>query len=153
MLIHPIAERLRGVGLTAMADAFIEMQNNSAADDLSREDWLGLLLDREATNRENKRLDRRLRHARLWQSAVIEDTDFPVPRGLDRTLFQKLAGCGWIRDSQHLVISAQPGSANRGWPAHWATRRAAKATPCSTGAPRGCSPNSPRRAVKAAWPG
>ena len=41
MLIHPIAERLRGVGLTAMADAFIEMQNNSAADDLSREDWLG----------------------------------------------------------------------------------------------------------------
>ena len=58
MLIHPMAERLRGLGLTAMADAFIEMQNNSTADDLSREDWLGLLLDREATSRENKRLGR-----------------------------------------------------------------------------------------------
>ena len=109
MLIHPMVERLRGLGLTAMADAFIETKNTSAADDLSREDWLGLLLDREATSRENKRLDRRLRHARLRQSAVIEDTDFRVPRGLDRALFQKLAGCGWIRDSQHLVISGSTG--------------------------------------------
>jgi DNA replication protein DnaC len=109
MLIHPMVERLRGLGLTAMADAFIEMKNTSAVDDLSREDWLGLLLDREATSRENKRLDRRLRHARLRQSAVIEDTDFRVPRGLDRALFQKLAGCGWIRDSQHLVISGSTG--------------------------------------------
>ena len=114
MLIHPMVERPRGLGLTAMADAFIEMKNTSAADDISREDWLGLLLDREATSRENKRLDRRLRHARLRQSAVIEDTDFRVPRGLDRTLFQKLAGCGWIRDSQHLVISGSTG-AGKSW--------------------------------------
>jgi hypothetical protein len=56
MLIHPMVERLRGLGLTAMADAFTEMQRNSAADDLSREDWLGLLVDREATARENKRI-------------------------------------------------------------------------------------------------
>ena len=61
MLTHPMVERLRGLGLTAMADAFIEMQKNSVADDLSREDWLGLLIDRETTSRENKRLGRRLR--------------------------------------------------------------------------------------------
>ena len=60
MLIHPMAERLRGLGLTAMADAFLDMHNQSAADDLSREDWLGLLIDREVTARDNKRLGRRL---------------------------------------------------------------------------------------------
>jgi DNA replication protein DnaC len=109
MLIHPMAERLRGLGLTAMADAFIEMQNNSTGDDLSREDWLGLLLDREATSRENKRLGRRLRHARLRQNAIIEDTDFRTPRGLDRALFQKLATCRWIRDHQHVVIGGPTG--------------------------------------------
>jgi DNA replication protein DnaC len=109
MLIHPMAERLRGIGLTAMADAFIDMQSNSTADDLSREDWLGLLLDREATSRENKRLGRRLRHARLRQNAIIEDTDFRAPRGLDRALFQKLATCRWVRDNQHLVIGGQTG--------------------------------------------
>ena len=60
MLTHPLAERLRGLGMAAMADAFLEMQTTSAATDLSREDWLGLLLDREATARDNKRLGRRL---------------------------------------------------------------------------------------------
>jgi IstB-like ATP binding protein len=104
MLIHPIVERLRGLGLTAMADAFTEMQHSSAADNLSREDWLGLLIDREATVRENKRLRRRLTYARLRQNAVVEDADLRTPRGLDRGLFQKLATCGWVRDSQHLLI-------------------------------------------------
>lgn len=110
MLIHPLAERLRGLGLTAMADAFLEMQTSSAAEDLAREDWLGLLLDREASSRENRRLDRRLRHARLRQNAVVEDTDFRAPRGLDRALFQKLATCAWVRDNQHLVIGGPTGT-------------------------------------------
>ena len=92
MLTHPLAERLRGLGMAAMADAFLEMQSNSTAADLSREDWLGLLLDREVTARDNKRLGRRLRQARLRQNAVVEDTDFRTSRGLDRALFLKLAG-------------------------------------------------------------
>src|ERR1700722_7304334 len=104
MLIHPIADRMRGLGLAAMADAFLEMQRTAVADEISREDWLGLMLDREATSRENKRLGHRLRQARLRHSAVIEDTDYRTPRGLDRALFQKLATCEWIRASQHLVI-------------------------------------------------
>ncbi len=109
MLIHPMVERLRGLGLTAMADAFTELQHSSAADELSREDWLGLLIDRESTMRENKRLGRRLTHAKLRQNAVIEDADLRTPRGLDRGLFQKLATCGWIRDSQHLLIGGPTG--------------------------------------------
>jgi DNA replication protein DnaC len=109
MLIHPLAERLRSLGLAAMADTFLEMQTAATADDLSREEWLGLLLDREATSRENKRLGRRLRQARLRQSAVIEDTDYRTSRGLDRALFQKLATCEWIRASQHLVIGGPTG--------------------------------------------
>jgi hypothetical protein len=51
------------LGMAAMADAFLEMQSHSTAADLAREDWLGLLLDREATARDNKRLGRRLSHA------------------------------------------------------------------------------------------
>jgi DNA replication protein DnaC len=109
MLIHPMVERLRSLGLAAMADAFTELQHSATADDLSREDWLGLLIDREATARENKRLGRRLSHARLRQNAVIEDTDLRTPRGLDRGLFQKLATCGWIRDNQHLLIGGPTG--------------------------------------------
>jgi DNA replication protein DnaC len=109
MLIHPLAERLRGLGMVAMADAFLEMQGSANATELSREDWLGLLLEREVTARDNQRLGRRLRQAKLRQNAVVEDTDFRTPRGLDRALFHKLAGCDWIRQSQHLVISGQTG--------------------------------------------
>jgi len=109
MLTHPMAERLRDIGMTAMADAFLEMQASAAAADLSREDWLGLLLDREVTSRESKRLGRRLSQARLRQNAVIEDTDFRAPRGLDRTLFHQLAGCDWLRHNQHLIISGPTG--------------------------------------------
>jgi len=114
MLIHPLAERLRGLGLTAMADAFIDMQTTAAAADLSREDWLGLLLDREATSRENRRLGRRLAQARLRQSAVVEDTDFRAPRGLDRALFLKLSDGEWIRNSQHLIICG-PCGVGKSW--------------------------------------
>jgi DNA replication protein DnaC len=109
MLIHPTAERLRALGLTAMAEAFIELQGMPEAADLSREDWLGLLADREATSRENRRLTRRLRDARLRQTATVEDVDFRAPRGLDRALFQTLASCSWIRNHNHLIIGGPTG--------------------------------------------
>jgi DNA replication protein DnaC len=110
MLMHPLAERLRHLGMTAMAEAFLELQTSAATADLTREDWLGLLVDREATARDNKRLSRRLAHARLRQNAVVEDTDYRTPRGLDRGLFQKLASCDWLRHSQHLIISGPTGT-------------------------------------------
>jgi len=114
MLIHPMAERLRGLGLAAMADAFLDMHNQSAADDLSREDWLGLPIDREVTARDNKRLGRRLNLARLRQNAVVEDADLRTPRGLDRGLFQTLTTCGWIRDSHH-VLNGGPTGVGKSW--------------------------------------
>jgi hypothetical protein len=151
MLIHPMVERLRGLGLTAMADAFLDLRNQSAADDLSREDWLGLLIDREVTARDNKRLGRRLSVARLRQNAVIEDADLRTPRGLDRGLFQTLTTCGWIRDSQHLLIGGPTGTGNHGWPARSATRRAGMASPSFTGGRHVCSPTSPPLGVKGGW--
>jgi DNA replication protein DnaC len=121
MLIHPMAERLRELGLTAMADAFLDLRNQSAADDLSREDWLGLLIDREVNARDNKRLGRRLSPpsfacsvARLRQNAVVEDTDLRTSRGLDRGLFQALATCGWVGDSQHVLIGG-PTRVGKSW--------------------------------------
>lgn len=48
-----------------MADAFIELKNTPDPGEHVRENWLGLLVDREATSRENKHLARCLRKARL----------------------------------------------------------------------------------------
>src|SRR5271154_2379801 len=114
MLIHPTVERLRALGLTAMADAFIELQNAPDATVLTREDWLGLLVDREATSRENKRLARPLCEARLRQSAVVQDVDFRAHRGLDHALFQKLASGEWVRNHHHLVV-VRPTGIRKSW--------------------------------------
>ncbi len=139
MLIHPTAERLRALGLAAMADALVELQNAPEAAELTHEDWLGLLVDREATSRENKRLARRLREARLRQSAVVEDVDFRAPRGLDRARSRSSPVASGFATITIWSSSGRPESASLGWLALSATRPAARASRCSTNAPPACS--------------
>jgi DNA replication protein DnaC len=67
-------------------------------------------VDREATYRDNRKLKRRLRVAKLRQAAVTEDVDYRTPRGLDRGLFQTLATSQWIRDHHHLTIVGPTGT-------------------------------------------
>ena len=110
MLIHPTVERLRALGLTAMADTLIELQNSAEAAEMPHPDWLGLLVDREVTARDNRRLVRRLTNAKLRQAAAIENVDYRTARGLDRSLFQNLATSQWIRDCNHLVIVGPTGT-------------------------------------------
>jgi hypothetical protein len=86
LLTHPTVDQLAALGLGGMARAFAELQDNPKAAELGHAEWLALLLDREATERSNRRLTARLRHARLRQRATIEDVDYRAPRGLDRSL-------------------------------------------------------------------
>ena len=104
MLIHPTVERLRALGLTAMADALLELHDNPQAAELPHADWLGLLIDREATYRDNRRLTRRLVAAKLRQAATIENIDYRTSRGLNRALFQALTTSQWVREHSHLAI-------------------------------------------------
>lgn len=110
MLIHPTVDRLRALGLAAMADTLTELQNNPEAAEMPHADWLGLLVDREVTARDNRRLTRRLTSAKLRQAAVIENVGYRTARGLDRSLFQSLATCQWIREANHLVIVGPTGT-------------------------------------------
>ncbi|PPQ15481.1 AAA family ATPase [Bradyrhizobium sp. AC87j1] len=92
-----------------MADTLVELQNNPEAAGMPHPDWLGLLVDRAVTARDNRRLMRRLTSAKLRQTAAIENVDYRTARGLDRSLFQTLATCQWIRDANHLVIVGPTG--------------------------------------------
>jgi DNA replication protein DnaC len=92
-----------------MAKAFVEIGATSEADGLCHHEWLGLLLDREASWRRDKRLAARLRIAKLRQQASIEDVDYRSPRGLDRALFQKLAGGEWIEAHDNLALVGPTG--------------------------------------------
>jgi DNA replication protein DnaC len=109
LLIYPTIDQLTTLGLTGMARAFAELQDNPSAAGLGHAEWLALLLDREATERANRRLTAKLRRARLRQRATIEDIDYRAPRGLDRSLFQKLIAGDWIAAPQNLIIEGPTG--------------------------------------------
>jgi DNA replication protein DnaC len=110
MLIHPIIDKLRALRFNAMALALEEQIKMDDIESLSFEERLGLLVDREASDRENRRLKTRLKKARLRQNACIEDIDFRHPRGLNKSLITKLFSCDWIKDGNNLLITGPTGT-------------------------------------------
>jgi DNA replication protein DnaC len=109
LLTHPTLDQLRQLGLAGMARAFEELAANPRGAELDHAEWLGLLLDRELADRQDRRLRARLRHARLRHQAAVEDVDYRTPRGLDRALFQRLATGSWIEARQNLIIEGPTG--------------------------------------------
>src|SRR5215472_12592617 len=98
MLTHPTLNQLRALKLDGMADAFIELQNQSQA------------ADREAANRNTKRFQIRLRSAKLRHGqAAIEDVDYRTSRRLDRALFQQLTAGKWIAEHRNLLVTGPCG--------------------------------------------
>jgi DNA replication protein DnaC len=108
MLTHPTLDQLRQLGLAGMARAFEDLQSRNGGE-LAPAEWLGLLLDREIADRQDRRLKARLRFAKLRHGASVEDIDWRSGRGLDRALFQKLALGGWIEARENLIIEGPTG--------------------------------------------
>ena len=109
MLNHPTLEKLHGLRLTGMAQALQEQAQMAEIDQLSFEERLGLLVDREVTERENRRLKTRLKKAKLRQAASVEDLDFRTPRRLDKALMAKLSQSDWIEAKYNVLIIGPTG--------------------------------------------
>jgi len=110
MLIEPTLDRLRELGLIGMAQALAEQLGVPDVQSLSFEDRLALLLERESSERDNRRLRRLLQLAKLRLDASVEDIDFRSPRGLDKSVVLRLAGCDWIRNHQVVLIVGATGT-------------------------------------------
>ncbi len=110
MLRQPTLDLLHELRLAGMAQAFEEQAGMPDIAELSFEDRLSLLLEREKTEREQRRYVRLKGHARLHLDATIEDLNFKAPRGLDRSLVLRLAAGQWIRDGQTVLVTGATGS-------------------------------------------
>ena len=109
MLLHPTLEKLTTLRFTGMIAALDEQMQMNSLDDLSFEERLGILLDREIAVRQSRIMNTRLRKAKLRQESCIEDIDFRHPRGMDKSLVMRLAGCEWIKDHNNLIITGPTG--------------------------------------------
>jgi DNA replication protein DnaC len=109
MLHHPTLEKLQTLRLMGMYKALTEQMNMPESEPLSFEERLGLLVDRELTERQDRRLQTRLRQARLKHNACVEDMDLRAPRGLDKALMRQLATCRWVHEGLNLIINGATG--------------------------------------------
>jgi DNA replication protein DnaC len=110
MLTHPTLDKLHGLKLAGMAKALEEQLQMRDLEGLTFEERLGLLVDREATERQNRKLQTRLKKARLRLNAALEDIDYRSPRGLDKSLILSLASCRWIEDHLNILITGPTGA-------------------------------------------
>jgi DNA replication protein DnaC len=110
MLNHPTLEKLKTLRLHGMIKALEDQAQLADMESLSFDERLGLLVDREMTERENRLFRTRIVKAKLRLQAAIEDVDFRHPRGLDKSLILKLSDCRWVKEHHNLIITGPTGT-------------------------------------------
>ena len=109
MLTEQTLQKLVEMKMYGFVTALKEQLDADDYDELSFDERVGLLVDREWTDREARRLTRRLQRAKLREQACVEDVDFRHRRGLDRALVKRLGTCEWAKRSQNILITGPTG--------------------------------------------
>ena len=110
MLNNPTIDKLQAMKFTGMLKGYIEQCQDPDCQALSFDERFGLLVDREAVERDSRRLASRLRKAKLRLPAAIEDIDYHHPRGLDKRLMTALASGDWIRRHHNCILTGPTGT-------------------------------------------
>ena len=109
MLLEETYHKLSQMKMYGFAHALEEQLKDDNYNQLCFQERVSMLIDREHSEREARRLARRIKSAKLRQHACIEDIDYRHKRGLDRTLMARLAACEWLRNHHNLVIVGPTG--------------------------------------------
>jgi DNA replication protein DnaC len=110
MLNNPTIEKLQAMRFTGMLKGYQEQCEEPDCETLSFEERFGLLVDREAVERDSRRMQSRLRKAKLRLAAAVEDIDYRHPRGLDKRLMMSLASGDWIRRHHNCILTGPTGA-------------------------------------------
>lgn len=111
MLTEPTIDKLHGLRLGAMAAAWTAQREDPKMNEIDFDGRFGMLVDAEHLARDNKRVARALREAKLRiHNACIEDIDFTPKRELERSLLRQLATCAWIGSHANVIITGATGT-------------------------------------------
>ena len=109
MLNEQTLEKLYAMKLNGMADAFKDQLQQPNMNDLPFEDRFALLVDLQWTWKDDRRMKRLLKNAKLKINACVEDIDYKTPRGLDKSVILRLATGEWIKNTQNIIITGPTG--------------------------------------------
>jgi DNA replication protein DnaC len=111
MLTEPTTEKLKAMRLDAMATAWKEQGEKPDVGRLAFDERFGMLVDAEWLHRENRRLDKALRDAKLKiAAACLEDIDYAAARELDKAQVRQLASCRWVAEHQNVLVTGMTGT-------------------------------------------
>lgn len=111
MFREPTLEKLNALRLRVMASTWLEQDKSADTIALSFDERLAMLVDAEMLARENARLTKNLRVAKLRMAdACVEGIDFPKTRELDKTVVRTLATCRWVSEYQTVIITGATGT-------------------------------------------
>jgi DNA replication protein DnaC len=111
MLREPTLEKLHALRLRTMAAAWEEQQKSPDVVAMSFDERFALLVDAECLVRENERVGRALKEAKLRiAGAVIEGIDYAPARELDRALVRQLASGRWVHEHQIVIVTGATGT-------------------------------------------
>jgi len=110
MLNEETHNKLTSMKLYGLAAAFQGYLDQArGADELSFDERFGIFVDREWTDRQDRRLTNRLKGAKLREPACLEDVDYRHPRGLDRSVMQRLTTCQWVKNHEAVLLTGATG--------------------------------------------
>lgn len=109
MLKQQTIDHLHTLRLPAMADAYHRLAQDPETEGLTFDERLGLLVDAEWISRQNRKLAKLLREAKLRLPACPEDVDLQTPRGLDRSLLRTLWEGHWVAHHHHVIVTGPTG--------------------------------------------
>lgn len=107
--IEETITKLSEMRLSTMALATRELLESSPGNDLSFEEKLGIIVDREWTDRDNRRLARRLRDAKLSTRASLDNVLCEQGRGIDKSMTRQFQTCQWVKSKHNVVIVGKTG--------------------------------------------
>jgi DNA replication protein DnaC len=109
MLIEQTLQGLQKLRLNGMIKSLTQQMDQLELQSLSFEERIALMVDREISERDNKRITGLLRKAKLRQQACVEDIDYRHPRGLERNQIAQLITCGFIYHHHNVFITGPTG--------------------------------------------
>lgn len=110
MTVEETIEKLIQLKLPHMAHALREQLDRGAGSGLTLDECVGLMVDREWTEQENRRVSRRIKDAKLGMPACLEDLWCDPARGLDKAALRSLGTCGWVRAKQNVIVIGMTGT-------------------------------------------